>query len=64
MAILEILSITDTIREQILHNSSAKVIKDLAVKEGLKSLRMSGLEKAKAGLTSLDEVLRVTGTDF
>jgi len=64
MAILEILAMTDALREQILHTTSAKVIKDLALKEGMKTLRMSGLEKAKAGLTSLDEVLRVTGTDF
>ncbi len=64
MATLEILAITDTLREQILHNSSGKIIKDLALKEGMKTLRMSGLEKAKAGLTSLEEVLRVTGTDF
>jgi type II secretory ATPase GspE/PulE/Tfp pilus assembly ATPase PilB-like protein len=64
MAILEILTISDAIREQILHNTSARVIKDLALKEGMKTLRMSGLEKAKAGLTSLDEVLRVTGSDF
>ncbi|HUI07408.1 MAG TPA: type II secretion system ATPase GspE [Verrucomicrobiae bacterium] len=64
MAILEILTVTDALREQILHTTSAKVIKDLALKEGMKTLRMSGLEKARAGLTSLDEVLRVTGTDF
>src|SRR5262249_51303185 len=55
MAILEVLEITNTLREQILQNTSAKVIKDLALKEGLKTLRMAGLEKAKAGLTSLDE---------
>jgi type IV pilus assembly protein PilB len=64
IAILEVLGISDAIREQILHNTSAKAIKDLALKEGMKTLRMSGLEKAKAGLTSLDEVLRVTGSDL
>lgn len=63
MAILEVLSITNAIREQILHNTSAKVLKDLALKEGLKTLRMAGLEKAKLGLTSLDEVLRVSGSE-
>ena len=63
MAILEVLAITGAIREQILHNTSAKTLKDLALKEGLKTLRMSGLEKAKAGLTSLDEVLRVSGSE-
>jgi type IV pilus assembly protein PilB len=63
IAILEVLPITEALREQVLHNTSAKNIKDLALKEGMKTLRMAGLEKAKAGLTSLDEVLRVTGSD-
>ena len=62
-SLLEILPITDSLREQILHNTSAKVIKDIALKEGMKTLRMAGLEKAKQGVTSLDEVLRVTGAD-
>jgi type IV pilus assembly protein PilB len=63
MAILEVLGITNALREQILHDTSAKVIKDLAIKEGLRTLRLAGLEKAKAGLTSLDEVLRVSGAE-
>ena len=64
MAILEVLSVTNALREQILHDTSSKVIKDLALKEGLKTLRLAGLEKAKAGLTSLDEVLRVSGSEL
>ena len=63
MAILEVLSMTNALRELILHDTSAKALKDLALKEGLKTLRMAGLEKAKAGLTSLDEVLRVSGAE-
>jgi type IV pilus assembly protein PilB len=61
MAILEVLSVSEGIREQILHNASAKLIADLALQEGMKTLRIAGLNKAKQGLTSLDEVLRVTG---
>ena len=64
MAILEVLGITNALRELILHDTSAKALKDLALKEGLKTLRMSGLEKAKLGLTSLDEVLRVSGSEL
>jgi type IV pilus assembly protein PilB len=64
MAILEVLGVTNALRELILHDTSAKALKDLALKEGLKTLRMSGLEKAKAGLTSLDEVLRVSGSEL
>jgi type IV pilus assembly protein PilB len=62
-AILEILSISDDMREQILRDTSAKVIRDQALKEGMKTLRMAGMARAKAGLTSLDEVLRVTGAE-
>jgi len=61
MAILEVLAVTDAMREQILHNTSAQAVRDLALKEGMKTLKMAGLNKAKAGLTSLDEVLRVSG---
>ena len=50
-------------REQILHNASAKVIRELAVKEGMKNLRQCGVDKAKQGITSIDEVLRVTGRE-
>jgi len=61
MAILEVLQVSEAMREQILHNTSAQVIRELALKEGMKTLKMAGLLKAKDGLTSLDEVLRVTG---
>jgi len=63
MAILEVLPISPRIREQILHDTSAKVLRDIALEEGMKTLAMAGLTKARAGLTSLDEVLRVTGTN-
>jgi type IV pilus assembly protein PilB len=63
LAILEVLPVTNALREQILHNTSAKALKELALQEGLRTLRMAGLEKAKAGLTSLDEVLRVSGSE-
>ena len=62
MAILEILPISPRIRDQILHDASAKMLRDIALQEGMKTLNMVGLARAKAGLTSLDEVLRVTGS--
>jgi len=62
MPILELLPLTEALKEEILHSSGAKTIKDLALREGMKTLAMAGLSKAKAGLTSLDEVLRVSGS--
>ena len=61
MAILEVLSVSDAMRDQILHNTSAKAIREQALKEGMKTLAAAGVTKAKAGMTSLEEVLRVTG---
>jgi len=61
MAILEVLPVSEAMREQILHNTSAKAIREVALKEGMKTLAMAGVNKARAGLTSLEEVLRVTG---
>ncbi len=61
MAILEVLLISEEMRDLILRESGAKAIRDLALREGMKTLQMAGLDKAKSGLTSLDEVLRVSG---
>jgi type IV pilus assembly protein PilB len=64
LPILEVLAVSNSLREQVLHDNSAKVLKELAIKEGLTTLRTAGLQKAKAGLTSLDEVLRVSGVEI
>ena len=51
-------------REQILRNASAQVLKEIALRDGMKTLRMAGLEKAKAGITALDEVFRMAGAEI
>ncbi|MCA8960884.1 MAG: Flp pilus assembly complex ATPase component TadA [Planctomycetes bacterium] len=63
-AIYEILMINETIRDQIISRTSASVIKQVAVESGhLKTLRMDGCEKVKQGLSTLEEVYRVTQMD-
>jgi general secretion pathway protein E len=61
--IYEILPITERIREQIIQHAGASVIKQEAVKRGVRTLRMDGIKKVLAGSTTLDEVLRVTQID-
>ncbi len=63
VAILEVLPVSAAIREQVLHKASTGALKELAIREGMRTLRQAGLAKAQAGLTSLDEVLRVTSND-
>ena len=60
MGVLEVLAVTDEIRDLVMKRSSAHVIKEHAVKQGIKTLRDDALKKCSQGLTTLDEVLRVT----
>jgi type IV pilus assembly protein PilB len=52
--------ISSEIREMILNRCSSVEIKDQAVEEGMLTLRADGVEKLKAGWTSVEEVLRET----
>ena len=63
LAIIEALTVTESIRRLIMKRASAAVIKNQAVTEGMKTLRMVGIDKALEGLTTLEEVLRVAADD-
>jgi type IV pilus assembly protein PilB len=60
VGIYQVLPVTETIARIILAAGSAVDIAEQAEKEGVWDLRRSGLEKVKAGLTSLEEVNSVT----
>ncbi len=59
-AIYEVLIVDDAIREGVLKRASAQEIKQLARKNGMKTLVESGIDKAAAGVTSLEEAFSVT----
>ena len=56
----EVMEINDELRELILVGASALELKKKAIEQGMITLRRSGLIKAAAGLTTLEEVLRET----
>lgn len=60
IAILEALAVDDKIREMIIENESIDAIRNYAVSKGMKTLRDDGMEKYKNGVTSMEEVARVT----
>jgi type IV pilus assembly protein PilB len=60
VGIYQVLPITESIARIILGGGSAVDIGEQAAKDGVWDLRRSGLEKAKAGLTSLEEINSVT----
>ncbi|MDB6173038.1 MAG: pilus biosynthesis protein [Chthoniobacteraceae bacterium] len=62
-AIIEVLPVSEAIRRLIVKRASAAVIKAQALTEGMRSLRMVGIAKAREGITTLEEVLAVTAED-
>ena len=60
VACVEVLDISDEIREMILSGASSVEIKRKGLEEGMVSLRRSGLQKIKDGMTTIEEVVRET----
>jgi type IV pilus assembly protein PilB len=60
IGLYEVMEITDEIRELILIGASALELRKKAVEDGMITLRESGLHKIRAGVTTLEEVVRET----
>jgi general secretion pathway protein E len=61
--IFEFLPATDEIKSGIIRNVDAATLKKLAVQSGMRTLRDDGVQRVLAGVTSFDEVMRVTRED-
>ncbi|HNX52785.1 MAG TPA: ATPase, T2SS/T4P/T4SS family [Pontiellaceae bacterium] len=59
-ALMEILLLNDEIKAKILETAEASALREVAVRNGMKTLRETGLSRVRDGLTTIDEVLRVT----
>lgn len=60
IGIFEILVVDDEVRKGILQREDATTIRKIAVKSGMTTMIEDGLEKVKQGITTIEEVLRVT----
>jgi type II secretory ATPase GspE/PulE/Tfp pilus assembly ATPase PilB-like protein len=58
--IYEVLRVTESVRKLILERASSQQIKQKAVSEGMRTLRIDGLQKVLQGITTITEVMRVT----
>jgi type IV pilus assembly protein PilB len=61
VGLFEVMTVTDEMHQLIVDRASAQTIGDLAVSQGMRRLREDGMDKVRAGVTSLAEVARVTG---
>ncbi|MFA5795068.1 MAG: ATPase, T2SS/T4P/T4SS family [Candidatus Brocadiia bacterium] len=62
-AIYEIMLIDENVRKLVLAKSSSDEIKKAAIRNKMKTLRIAGWEKVRAGITTVEEVLRVSPGD-
>jgi general secretion pathway protein E len=60
VSINEVLTLNDAIRRQILHHAEATELQRVALASGMRPMFQDGLAKALAGVSTLEEVLRVT----
>ena len=63
IALYEVMPTRDELKELILEGASTSEVKKAAIRLGMKTLRMSGLTKVAEGVTTLEEVMRVTFGD-
>ncbi len=63
VALYEVMPAREELKELVLRGGSAIEIKREAARLGMKSLRQAGLSKVEEGVTTLEEVLRVTAAD-
>jgi type II secretory ATPase GspE/PulE/Tfp pilus assembly ATPase PilB-like protein len=61
--LFELLETNDDIRHLACQRSTSAMIKQSAVKAGMRTLRLDGWRKVLEGRTTIDEVLRVTAID-
>lgn len=63
VALYEVMAIKDELKELILEGASTAEIKKASIRLGMKTLRMSGITKVTEGVTTIEEIMRVTFGD-
>ncbi len=63
IAFYEVMPMTEPVREAVLNGASSAELKELAIQDGMKTMRVSANIRLLEGITSKDEVLRNTAPD-
>ncbi|MBI2946844.1 MAG: Flp pilus assembly complex ATPase component TadA [Verrucomicrobia bacterium] len=61
-AIIEVMTVTDEIRKLVINRSSAMEISKIAIAQSMRTLRMVALDKAREGISTLEQVLVLTSS--
>jgi type IV pilus assembly protein PilB len=60
MAIIEAMTVTDEIRKLIIARANSREISKIAIGQGMRTLRMVALDRAREGVSTLEQVLVLT----
>jgi type IV pilus assembly protein PilB len=60
MAIIEAMTVTDQIRKLIIARANTRELGKVAISQGMRTLRMVGLDRAREGVSTLEQVLLIT----
>ncbi len=63
IAVYEVMPMSESIKELVLQGASAVELKAEAIRQGMRTLRMSGITKVCEGTSLVDEVARITASD-
>jgi type IV pilus assembly protein PilB len=63
LAIIEAMTMTDELRKMIIKRASAQELGKVAIEQGMKTLRIVGLEKVRDGFSTLEQTLLVTASE-
>jgi type IV pilus assembly protein PilB len=63
VALYEVMPMTDTLKDMVLQGCSTAELKEQMMREGIWTLRMSGIDKACKGVTTVDEITSCTAAD-
>ena len=63
IAVHEVLPVTPEFQDAIGRETATPVLRDIAIKQGMQTLREDGLRKVAQGLTTLEELSRVAGPE-
>jgi type IV pilus assembly protein PilB len=62
VGLYEAMTVSKQIREMVIGRASADQIRDLAIEQGMRTLQQDGVDKFRMGITTIQEVSRVTGS--
>ena len=62
IGIYEAMLMSDEIREMTIERTSAEQVRSVAIEQGMRTLQEDGIDKVRMGVTSIQEIARVTGS--